>query len=92
MNHTPGPWEASPLQGPYPVCIVEHENDRLTWFVNASGPIRENPEYDARLIAAAPDLLAALEAILADKHFVIWGAEPLNMAAAAIAKARGEQP
>lgn len=46
---------------------------------------------DARLIAAAPDLLAALEAILdeADPMQINTG-EPWCRARAALAKARGE--
>ena len=67
-EHTPGPWKASPLEGPYPICVVEHENHHLTWFVNSEGN-RAFPEDDACLIAAAPDLLAALEGLV-DSDFV----------------------
>ena len=62
--HTPGPWAAvrTPASGYF------------DWHVHAkSGPGRlmqigidtDNTEADARLIAAAPDLLAALERLLA---------------------------
>ena len=100
MKHTPGLWEASPLQGPYPICIVEHENDQLTWFVNASGPIREDPEGDARLIAAAPLMLRRLEAAeqtLRNLAFGFLDAEANTIAhneaaniRAIISRARGE--
>ena len=49
-------------------------------------------EADARLIAAAPDLLAALEAITSDSG--TWNCMPMrlrDLAAAAIAKAEGAQ-
>jgi hypothetical protein len=52
---------------------------------------------NARLIAAAPDLLEALEVILRD-HMAVHGVGDLEMqpalfqARAAITKAKGEQP
>jgi hypothetical protein len=59
--HTPGPW----------TCFYKHKYDE--WHVSVpvsegtmklalfdDGVRSENPEADARLIAAAPDLLAAL--------------------------------
>lgn len=93
-GHTPGPWE------PY-----EHPNGSACIAVGqAGGDFYEahttcylNSEANARLIAAAPELLDALEClkcelILSDvdmdyieSHFRPW----LDKAAAAIAKARG---
>lgn len=75
MNtHTPGPWE---WDGKFIVCIPHAEG--VTCF-------RTNPE-DARLIAAAPDLLKALKQIEFD-----WDGEEEDMyeARAAIAKAEGK--
>jgi hypothetical protein len=55
-KHTLKPWEAEP---------VEYQGNVLAWSVN-KGPHRlrteVNREADARLIAAAPELLEALEA------------------------------
>lgn len=48
MKHTPGPWE---YDGKFTVGIPHQKGD--TYF-------RTNPE-DARLIAAAPELLSAVE-------------------------------
>ena len=78
-KHTPGPWV-------YDGCwqdIVSCDG-RIIAFASLDG---EQSEYDARLIAAAPDLLEALEEALDnvdDPNF--WAAT----ACAAIAKAKGE--
>lgn len=72
---------------------------RICKIVNAAEPVRQlSPEEQkkcAHLIAAAPDLLAALEACLPDlKHYAAThGPGPdrrLEQARAAIAKAKGE--
>lgn len=57
----------------------------------------ETAKANARLIAAAPDLLAALQAIvdslsLQDDEGLIEHAEPMIAARAAIAKATGTEP
>lgn len=91
-SHTPGPW----------VSFYKHKYDE--WHVGvpvSSGSMKlalfpdgcptENPEADCRLIAAAPELLFALKAMVG------WQAEvkhaiPLSYldgAKAAIAKAEG---
>lgn len=98
MSHTPGPWKVSTglifsdgflVADPF---VGEHENH----------PPEHFPEYaaNARLIAAAPDLLAACEAALAamqkniayaaykDEHALANGIEVVR---AAIARAK-EQP
>lgn len=62
--HTPGPWEVVPavLGGPYP-SIVSHTGDAElgNWLVAE----RVRWDVDARLIAAAPDMLAALDQLTA---------------------------
>lgn len=60
MNHTPGPWHDS--------VIGTIEDQPACWqIIGAGGVVGDvqsvNPA-DARLIAAAPDLLAALKACL----------------------------
>jgi len=106
MKHTPGPWELSEAQykegfGTYrrveqveqfgdvvaSVCIRHAVNHTL----DACG------DANARLIAAAPNLLEALEVILRD-HMAVHGVGDLEMqpalfqARAAITNATGEQP
>ena len=95
MTHTPGPWIAV---GSW----VEHPNDNLPDICNCDPDAmgqghlrRSNKEIiaNAHLIAAAPDLLSALEALVAshadvDNEVAAYNA--LAMAMAAINKARGK--
>lgn len=60
-KHTPGPWTATPRH----VTAPETE-DRLPMRVTISGGNRDDNKANARLIAAAPDLLAALRDLLPD--------------------------
>lgn len=53
MSHTPGPWA---WDGKFTVTITNADGDSMSF--------RTLPE-NARLIAAAPDLLAALKTLLA---------------------------
>jgi hypothetical protein len=101
MNkHTPGPW-----QWDGNVCEYDPENE-APWLVSDAyavggetslsgvvlkGTINCQTEANARLIAAAPELLAALELFIADVQ--PWtDSERKSIARAAIAKATGEQP
>jgi len=82
---TPGPWEIAKFCSTLVVSAAGrstasaggHFSNKL-----ADGGLAEN-EANARLIAAAPDLYAAL--VLMVKHF----GDPLRVANAAIAKAEG---
>lgn len=72
-KHTPGPWEARPDDrgaGSYPYCTVWAGPPGLNGSVVAAIRLddegRELPfEANARLIAAAPELLEALKGVLA---------------------------
>lgn len=95
-RHTPGPWKA----GSASVSAPETE-DRLGLSVRIHGGNGADNRANARLIAAAPDLLAALEALLpmvAEWHAEfprhIGDKEPpaIQAARAAIAKATGFEP
>lgn len=88
-KHTPGPWF-------YEEGMTR---DRLHPFVKAAdGRVicscrTDNKHANARLIAAAPDLLETLEAIVdfeAGPDFSRW-ARIVQRAESAIAKARGKQ-
>lgn len=90
-KHTPEPWRAAPQPGQiigvhaYTHCVM-HGDDSIADTLT---------EPDARLIAAAPDLLAALKAMVEadDAHWPIAAAESVrNAARAAIAKAEGREP
>jgi hypothetical protein len=86
MTHTPGPWT-------YAKGSIRGPDDA---FIVPDSPYTS--EADARLIAAAPDLLAALEKFpswggpidAAEDYDLLIRGEWLLLARAAIAKARGE--
>ena len=99
-QHTPGPWSISASFDRVERRVQHGDNPPLVWGI-ASGINSAHPDYmpraeqiaNARLIAAAPELLAALEALCEDKYL----ADPINAdrmraARAAIAKASGELP
>lgn len=90
MAHAPGPWD---LWGPS--CGIWHvqgtcdEGDQIEVCNGIS------QAGDACLIAAAPDLLEACEAVdqlVATAYYKGNGAAVLKTVRAAIAKAKGEQP
>ena len=93
-THTPGPWKHCP-----PTGAIKTLDYKLIASVFCDDP---KCEEDARtiancnLIAAAPDLLSALQAIfsMGDAHDAdSWNwdsAEAMRQARAAIAKAKGE--
>lgn len=92
---TPGPWELS-LEVPN---WGEGEDDPEFYSVYIGGEAvdvpTDNAKADANLIAAAPDLYAALEAMFAigttsECHEGPCGHKACGLAKAALAKARGE--
>lgn len=91
-KHTPGPWivyefvDGYDIRAPEAECYVATASDpEAVW-----GAIGR--EEDARLIAAAPELLEALENLL-KVHEGEGGTQhnAADMARAAIAKAKGEE-
>ena len=93
-KHTPGPWR---VQATGHSFVVEAHTHTEVISVDANGnPCRwsEYNEANARLIAAAPELLEALQALLGweeaeIKHFEATGPDDwiMEIARAAIAKA-----
>jgi hypothetical protein len=83
-THTPGPWQArfSPKSD-----LVAHWDIYSNDGENLACLPEETQEPDARLIAAAPDLLAALELVSGQHAFLPSLRETIDNA---IAKARGE--
>lgn len=105
-KHTPGPWFTGGNYGEHGVEIVGDDGNRRVCGIahverdlrdpdgrkTGTAPI-ERGLADARLIAAAPDLLEALVGLFADGSgisYANWTPEQ-HAAHAAIAKARGEQ-
>lgn len=82
-KHTPGPW----LLTGFTVCDTTHHQRIASLWPVLAGPLREEAEANARLIAAAPELLEALEdavALCKAHGYDMRGADQI------IAKARGE--
>lgn len=99
--HTPGPWE---IEHGHHECV---NTSTLPWAMTGPGgrevcqspngvDVDDEDDANACLIAAAPDLLAACEAMLEwvarETDDRDWPHPVLDQARAAIAKARGEQP
>ena len=93
-SHTPGPWSVEPLG--YSCFDVRCEFGYFIATCHDGVRGDRNADVNARLIAGAPDLLAALQRIVAvlDKQVasphLAERASPLAQAKAAIAKATGE--
>ena len=99
MNHTPGPWHIR--HNRVTVAVLADNGDYVTENVRSHG----NQEADARLIAAAPDLLEAAIAArglieawmngIFKRNGILWESEAdrppaLQRLGAAIAKAEGQ--
>lgn len=88
--HTPGPWYALPhpeWRGGRWMITANHADD---WPQAMSrGIARVTTANNARLIAAAPDLLAACGALLTDMQLSRDPARAIEMIAKAVAKAGG---
>ena len=92
---TPGPWNNMPKTEYVPIC-KQDEAGLALGFINSTNLERTaEGKANAYLIAAAPDLLEALENLLQafDGAFAgAYGRGPLYIAAnSAINKARGKQ-
>ncbi len=92
-QHTPGPWSVAEKENrddlDLPYWCVFSLSDAETAPSRAYGDTPEQRKANAGLIAAAPDLLAALDRI---KDYVMGdpvAASALTQARAAIAKAQG---
>ena len=93
-KRTPGPWE---IRGMGPNFLIDARTEgssyTIGWFKDAISMKGKRLEHcaNARLIAAAPELLEALEAIV-DAGYLEGAYQPtVDMAIAIIAKARGEE-
>ena len=91
MSHTPGPWSVSKRAT---LRVIAHDDNTIA-STGCTDNLRDQWEANARLIAAAPDLLAALEKLYR-LHCGLdsWHEDAMSntwaSAIAAIAKAKGE--
>lgn len=85
-KHTPSPWSLEKVGDDFSVVNREHEGD--DWDIATV----HSTEANARLIAAAPELLEALEIMLkyAESYLAPSDGPIFETARAAIAKARGK--
>lgn len=94
-KHTPGPWSIDPKRA---LRVVDSDDQTIGSF-GASDMIRDSWEANARLCAAAPDLLEALEELRGavidldqdEEGSVNLCEAAIRKARIAIAKARGEK-
>jgi hypothetical protein len=86
-KHTPGPWipEYKLSNGTIPFGTVDSDFGAIC-FVTLQG---EQVQANTRLLAAAPDLLQALEQMRACAESCGWRNAEMQNAIAAIAKAKG---
>jgi len=86
MSHTPGPWEITTrLTFGWDVKVKDRD-----WLIcGLCFEDDDDKKADALLIAAAPDLLEALETLIQDQRDA--SLPVLAKARAAIAKARGKE-
>lgn len=90
-KHTPGPWSTEvDRKKALEINIVSGNRPFVATAWPANHPDKEQ-EANARLIAAAPDLLKALEELLEVTDFHELYGSRTEAARAAIAKATGEQ-
>ncbi len=103
-KHTSGPWyirEYTNRPNPWSYEIISHARIGFAPIaeieVNFEGKFQEEQQANARLIAAAPDLLEAIEPLLSI-YLEIYGKEPdgelfveVQNARKAIAKATNEE-
>lgn len=93
MKHTPGPWEITRSFDPGYKNISAPKHTALAQVVWCMEDEERSPmcEANAHLIAAAPELLEALEALVADESKEYIPTRLWDAARAAIAKAKGEE-
>ena len=108
MRHTPGPWKYKNVKKTYydqltgvPRIEEDHwiNSDRESVALITTGKDKDTAIADAKLIAASPDLLAALEQLLnvmetpdkkVDTLVYYFDCNDFETAREAIAKAKGE--
>ena len=90
QQHTPGPWDVATKAGDGGLVVRSSKSMHELCQIHSSYKYKDAHKANARLIAAAPELLAFVQEWLArqgtDENYMTAKAR------AAIAKAKGEQP
>jgi hypothetical protein len=90
-QHTPGPWEIDQAIR-HGFTVYSQQAGFIVGYMDEEGRYGAvESEANARLIAAAPDLLEALEELLVQREGHYSTQTAWDKARAAIAKARGEK-
>ena len=91
-GHTPGPWKLKLGKGmEYTYLVADRKGQDIANWAHYHNATKAQTKANARLIAAAPDLLESL-ILLANQTNSTELAKAHDMARAAIAKATGVQP
>ena len=90
--HTPGPWYVGERASYHGMSFIEIHSEakigRIKMPAHLLGPVARTDQENARLIAAAPDLLAALQFLMTASGEQLTTA--FEQAQEAITKATGE--
>ena len=93
-GHTPGPWKLKLGKGiQYTYLVADKKGQDIANWAHYPNATKAQTKANARLIAAAPELLDALReayAAMEPMHHEPVVSEALDAARAAIAKATGE--
>ncbi|MFN7834823.1 MAG: hypothetical protein ACK5NY_03395 [Burkholderiaceae bacterium] len=89
IRHTPGPWEIDEPHQVWAESIGEYVAITAQIEDHETVP-QDQAEANAKLIAAAPDLLEALKLIVLADRWCPTGSKAEVLARAAIAKAEGK--
>lgn len=96
MNYTPGPWEVIEVKGSYKIPFVVAAGEKRVATctgdqLNPEGTSIGEARANARLIAAAPELVEALEGFLNPANFrLTHGDSVFENARALLARIKGE--
>ena len=89
MSHTPGPWKIVRIDGEL-VGSIYKSKIRICAGILDDMKLQKEAEGNTYLIATAPEMLEALEALVSMVNSGEYRQEILNRADAAIRKARGK--
>ena len=93
QQHTPGPWDVATKAGDGGLVVRSSKSMHELCQIHSSYKYKDAHKANARLIAAAPEILEALEDC--ERNMIISTQADmarLDRIRAAIAKAKGEQP
>lgn len=91
VSHTPGPWQADECEDANGFTTIREGDGTPNGALHTDPIATVYRDANARLIAAAPDLLEACKSLLYATEHIDHIKPQLNKASEAIAKAEGKQ-